>query len=410
MTRTDTTPHHHAGAVAARHLTGLDGMRAIAAFAVLVHHASFFSRQMYTGHFAKQFTQLDVGVAIFFLLSGFLLFRPFVERCVLGRPSEPVRGYLLRRAARIFPAYWLALTLISVIGKATDGRLLGLPKYPESNVAWAPYYLLVHVYRSLDEAKGGMNQVWTLAVEITFYAFLPLWAWLVGRLVAGRDAAGRLRGHSAALVVLFAVGIGFRAVCSWGPSTVLREVGEYWLPAHFDVFALGMGLAVASVAVSAGLPFGARLVRLARGGLWWWAAAVVVFCIGANPLPAGITERPDHWLGIYKQEYHAIVGLALLLPVVFAPVGRTGRPSAVTWLLERRAMVFAGTVSYGVYLWHQAWIGQAVHWSARPTFGDPIVLLIAFGAGASVATAAASWFAFERPIVRWATRRTESSR
>src|SRR3954447_9672062 len=105
---------------------GFDGLRAIAAFAVVAHHASLLSAQMVGGDFNHQFTQLDVGVAVFFLISGFLLYRPFVERMLSERPEPPIGGYLLRRGPRIFPAYWLALTTIIVVGHLTNGKLLGL--------------------------------------------------------------------------------------------------------------------------------------------------------------------------------------------------------------------------------------------------------------------------------------------
>jgi len=109
----------------AARFAGFDGLRAIAAFAVVVHHASLPSATMVTGHFNHQFTQLDTGVSIFFLISGFLLYRPFLRRILREDPEPPVGPYLLRRAARIFPAYWLALTVIILIGHFTHGRVLG---------------------------------------------------------------------------------------------------------------------------------------------------------------------------------------------------------------------------------------------------------------------------------------------
>src|SRR4029453_8643404 len=93
---------------------GLDGMRALAALGVLVCHVALqvgFSPHNRFGHY---FARLDVGVAVFFVLSGFLLYRPFVARRMDGRPRPSPRDYLRNRFLRIFPGYWLALTLLDV--------------------------------------------------------------------------------------------------------------------------------------------------------------------------------------------------------------------------------------------------------------------------------------------------------
>ncbi len=386
------------------HLAGFDGLRALAAFLVLVHHASFPSARMYTGHFAHQFTQLDIGVAIFFLLSGFLLFRPFVERSLDDTPGPNWRAYAWRRAARIFPAYWLALGTMIVVGKLTHDRLLGLPRYPTSLAGYLPYFGLVHVYRNLHEATGGINQAWTLAVEITFYVFLPIWAAAMARVCRGRSASDRVSLHLIGLVVLFGAGIAFRAWCSWGSVRVLHEVGEYWLPANLDLFALGMALAVLSVAAARGIGYGFLAARAGRLGLAWWLVACALFWWSATKLPVGITDRPTHLAGIFKQESHGLIAFCLLLPVVFAPTGSW----LVHRLLEHRALVFGGTVSYGVYLWHQAWIIQGTRWSYTPPLHTSMPLLVAFALGASTATAAVSWFAVERPVIRWAARRSST--
>ena len=93
----------------------LDSVRAIAALSVVVFHASLWSQITLTGSVAAPFlSRLDVGVAIFFVLSGFLLYRPFVRARLLGGPAPRVAAYGWRRVLRIVPAYWVALTVIAV--------------------------------------------------------------------------------------------------------------------------------------------------------------------------------------------------------------------------------------------------------------------------------------------------------
>ena len=90
----------------------VDPLRAIAAIAVLGTHAAFFAGAEYPGSLVGHFTQrLEVGVAIFFCISGFLLYRPFVAAREREQAMPAVGAYAWRRFLRIVPAYWVALTL-----------------------------------------------------------------------------------------------------------------------------------------------------------------------------------------------------------------------------------------------------------------------------------------------------------
>src|SRR5436190_14296516 len=88
-------------------LPALDAVRAIGAIGVLAYHVAFNTGLSTHGTWNGVLARLDVGVALFFVLSGFLLFRPYALAAATGgtRPSTP--RYLWRRAVRILPAYWL---------------------------------------------------------------------------------------------------------------------------------------------------------------------------------------------------------------------------------------------------------------------------------------------------------------
>ncbi len=87
---------------------GFDGFRAIAALGVLVNHVAFLSGRTRLETFGLDlgpfFARLDIGVAIFFLISGFLLYRPFVERIFAGEARPALGPYLKRRFLRIYTA------------------------------------------------------------------------------------------------------------------------------------------------------------------------------------------------------------------------------------------------------------------------------------------------------------------
>ena len=84
-------------------------------------------------------------------------------------------------------------------------------------------------------------QAWTLCVEVTFYAFLPLWAWAMRRL-----GPASLRREGCALLGLAAFSLAWKAAFVWSgsPDQVVLSPWLHSLPAYLDHFALGMGLAV----------------------------------------------------------------------------------------------------------------------------------------------------------------------
>ncbi|HVM63588.1 MAG TPA: acyltransferase family protein, partial [Acidimicrobiales bacterium] len=99
-----TLPQKH------REFPCFDGLRAFAALTVILVHTSFPTGFTTRQHFWGAFTARgEIGVAVFFLISGFLLYRPFVAAHLEGRPGPAIRPYLKRRILRIVPAYWVAL-------------------------------------------------------------------------------------------------------------------------------------------------------------------------------------------------------------------------------------------------------------------------------------------------------------
>jgi peptidoglycan/LPS O-acetylase OafA/YrhL len=381
---------------------GFDGLRAIAAFAVVVHHASLFSAQMVVGHFNHQFTQLDVGVAVFFLISGYLLYRPFLSRMMREQPEPRVGGYLLRRAARIFPAYWLALTTIILVGHFTHGRVLGFTSAPIHGgfFTYTRYYLLLHIYNTLREGASALSQAWTLAVEITFYVFLPLFAWGMRRIIRSSRPEKRVWLHLGVLAGMYVASTLFRVWCFYGSGRV-HALGQYWLPANLDLFALGMAVAVISVAIQEGI-WSPRIVRFVEE--WpavFWLSAIALFYVASTRVNVGLYPGPTAGQSLYRHIVQGFVALLFLLPVAF----RGSRSTVVARILDWRPLVYCGIVSYGIYLWHQSFIEQATRSQFKPEFHASMQLLLSYAIPMSIVVASISWFVVERPIVRWAGRR-----
>ena len=150
----------------------LDSVRGIALLAVVAAHSSFF--MAIGGSTSLSHLRFDFSVRVFFMISAFLLYRPWVRARLAEWEPPSAAAFGWRRFLRIMPAYWVALTLISL--------WLGLSYVFSGHGLWT-YYGLLQVYQP-GWAVGGLAQAWTLCVEVVFYAL----AAAVGR--ADAAAAG----------------------------------------------------------------------------------------------------------------------------------------------------------------------------------------------------------------------------
>jgi peptidoglycan/LPS O-acetylase OafA/YrhL len=365
-----------------------DGLRAVAAITVVLHHASFPTAKMINGRFAPYFTHLDIGVAVFFLISGFLLYRPFVAAAFAGKAGPSVRRFFRRRLLRIFPAYWLAL--VGVIA------FFGLQMPVAGARSYFEYFTLVQVYDPA-RATGGLAQAWTLSIELSFYAFLPLYALVMRRSSADRNPEARLRTEVVGLVVLYAVSVAFRGLVFALDSGTVHTVGIYWLPANLDYFALGMGLAVASAWLATRDTIHPLAELVGRMSILCWIVAIGCFVAVSKglDLPVGLV-RVDGAKGYARQFLYGATAFFLILPAVFGPQDR----GLVRRFLRWGPVVYVGLVSYGVYLWHQAWVAKAVSWQGRPLFRASFPAVLTTALAWTLVTASASWFLLERPLLR----------
>jgi peptidoglycan/LPS O-acetylase OafA/YrhL len=365
-----------------------DSLRAIAALLILLLHATAQGGALREGAAVNPVaSRLIVGVTIFFLISGFLLYRPFVVEHSRGGPRPQTAPYFWRRLLRIVPAYWVALTAAVL--------LLGLSEVRSAGGV-ARFYGFAQIYDA-DTWLKGVGPAWTLNVEIAFYLFLPLYAFGVARLLGGR--LGWLRAEVVGIASLVVGSAAYKLVILLTtPGNERAPTSIHWLPSYLDQFALGMGLAVLSVwlAERGALPRPLRVIG--RFPAVAWAGAVLAF---AATLLFGtarevLTPAGDgRMLGV-----HWLFGLAaagVLLPAVI------GRPSQgwVRRLLANRVLLYLGTISYGIYLWHWILIKEARELGLDMGTGLPAYIgWTAFALVATTVAASASWFLVERPVLR----------
>ena len=366
----------------------MDSLRAIAALMVLVTHTGFLSGANGTTFYGPYLARFDIGVTIFFLLSGFLLYRPFVSARLGERDRPTIPDYTRRRLLRILPAYWLALTVLAF--------------WPGLTQMWEPhdwvYYGLVQIYFPQWMA-GGLLPAWSLAVEISFYAALPLVVLLMERPFMGRTREAKIRSELVMMAVLGVGAIAFRIIVRATDGGVPDSNLYFTLIGNFDWFVLGMFLALASV-VTAGAERRPAVVRLIerRPSLAWLVAAVLFWAIATQ---MGITAAfPQNYTGmewLWEHLFYGAIAFFLLLPAVFGG-SLGGFPRVV---LRNRVLAWLGLISYGIFLWHHPIVGEM----ATKDWGQWRFLGMTLSTFAiAVVCATLSYYLVERPLLRFKYR------
>ena len=299
----------------------LDGLRAVAALSVFGFPAWLYTLSDVRVAAARPtlanelFAELRVGLVLFFVLTGFLLYRAWVRSALTGRPAPATATYALHRFGRIVPASWLA-----IIGSALLlYPLAGSPGVRLPPVELLPLYFVFAQNFSPQTLLRLNPPMWTLAVEATYYVVLPLFGWLAVR--SGSSRGRQLLVPTLLLVfgVVFNYFLAQQAAAPLGWSKSLLAMLPY--------FAAGM---LAAVLIEARVP-SARAARLLLAAGVLLVAADLLLHLEAFEIVRVIRDLP------------AALGFALIVATAAA------RPPAA---LEWRPLVWVGAVSYGLYLWH----------------------------------------------------------
>ncbi len=369
----------------------VDSMRALACLWVLLFHAAFVTAFLQVDSVIQPFLAVaGIAPTLFFIISGFLLYRPFARAHIAAEDTPDTSRYAWGRFLRVTPAYWVALTVVALV--------LGLDEVLSLSGA-ATYYGFAQIYDT-DHAFSGIQQAWTLCVEVTFYAVLPIWALLI-RSLRVSDERRRLLLEFSALALLFLASVAYKVWLLHRTDPSSLEGGPRFvpLPNYLDAFAVGMAAAVVSVWHERHGAF-ERPIAFVRehAGAIWIAAAVLT---GLTGLWLGFTE-PGQTLSrlefLLRWEIQVLIALLLLIPAAFAATD-SGR---LTRVLGSGPFLFVGLVSYGLYLYHYAVIDLVDEHVVGPMSGGATVsflVTLAIALPVGMLAAAASYYAIERPAL-----------
>lgn len=361
------------------YVVSLDGLRAVAALGVLTTHVAFQTGGLGPHWLHQVWGRLDLAVAVFFALSGFLLWRPHAGAARQERSSPPVRRYLAHRFVRIWPAYAIAVVVV----------LLVLPdNHLADATVWLANLTLTQIYVPLT-LTAGLTQMWSLAVEASFYLLLPVLAWAM-RGFSGRRARMRIP-------VLAALGL---VALGWAPLTTLFTLrpgitATNWLPGYLPWFIAGLILAeMAADEVGRTTDRPTRRVRrLSSHALPMAVVAVVAYALACTPLagPTGLGEvSTGAFIG--KTVLGAVLAYALMAPLVLAD----GRHR----FLDSAPMQALGRWSYGIFIWHVAILAAVFELFSIAPFRGQMPLVWVLTAVLSAGVAAVSYSMVEEPLRR----------
>lgn len=362
-----------------RRLASLDGLRGLAALSVFTFHGWLYTMpkpiatdRSSLGDYAAH--ELRLGLVLFFVLSGFLLSRPWFTAALDGRGPPDVRRYARARLARIAPAYYVALVGSIVLLWGLSGTP-GLRLPPDHAV---PLFFVFAQNFSPASVMKLNPPMWSLAVEMMFYSLLPLIGWLAVRLP-------RRRRHQALIpLALLVLGVAYNWLIA---GLDLGMTFSKTLAAMLPYFAVGM---LAALAVHGRTIRRAPKRSLVAGGV----ALVLADATVKAAAPAQGLDATAYFSII--RDLPSALGFALIVgALAIAPRGRViGGP----------LLAGLGTISYGFYLWHVPVLMFLRGHGLLPL--DPVLgTLVAIVP--ALAVSALSWFALERPIIAWAARRNQ---
>lgn len=336
----------------------LDGWRAVGILLVMFSHVwaadNYDQTRFYFHHLASQG---DLGVRIFFVLSGFLIsYLLLVEYERTGAVS--LKDFYIRRVLRIFPVYFLYLFVLVLLQAA------GL--YHETFSSWLG--VLTFTRNMTGHGQSATAHFWSLAVEEQFYL-----AWPIALVAFGLYRRPRLALWVLAAVALTSVASRIVA-CEDQSFLCQRILNDKSTIKYADSIAVGC--------MAAFLAIKYRFKERYGVALFYVALAALVLSAATQSMVTNAAASS------------VLIAVQALLIIVCIVLSITAKPFGVYQVLNSRPFVILGHVSYSLYVWHVMFLSHYMGNRPGSAIYDWRVWWIP-----AVLVAVVSFYAFERPIV-----------
>ena len=331
---------------------------------------------------------IDLGLAAFFALSGYLIARPFARAYVLDTRRPRLRSYVRNRVLRVVPAFYL-FTVLVLLRFGFDGSLDAGRENSSSALQVLGQFLFVQGQTG-GPAVVPIGPAWSIGAEIGFYVLIPIASWLAWRLgsrIQGpqKRAAAGVTAAAALMVV----------------SIVLRAKGgdQYsfvWLtspPAIMYVFMPGVAIAVVEPLLAARLRDNPRPARAIAWGAFAFAALAAVAYAVSDYDPR---QTPIHHALGQRALLAALCTGALIFGLLVLQLGTGGAPR----LFANRLMLWMGERSYSFYLAH-IWVLFEIEHALGDgeSIATRVVIMTLVATPLTTAIAALSYRYVERPFL-----------
>lgn len=364
---------------------GLNGLRFVSAFLVICTHTLgvFHTSLGASDQFVQHIGHMSVGT--FFALSGFLLFRPFIEATLDDTPFPNLRNYAIGRLLRLVPLYWVALFFYITVFPDVE--------LPTNAIGWVALFGFGQIY-----VPGGefwaIFAAWTLGVEMAFYLVLPLLALLYRRVAQAFGTSVRDR------MIGVYVMVGAQVVFSLVVKVLIITFRDtthpslVWMPSMLDWFAVGMFFSALAAAQARGVPLPGWIRWMSDRPWFCWGSVVGVVWVAVQ-LRYYFIYFPTMGQSLARHGAHGLGAGLLLLPLTLGDQNK----GAIRALMRSWVFASLGAISYGLYLWHPGFVKLFFRMGLEGEVPRSRWWQLVFVLAASIVVATVTYWGVERPAM-----------
>ncbi len=358
-------------------IPSLDGLRGLACLLVFgVHFNQIAQVKAEFGYFdlSRFLENGNIGVALFFSLSGMLLSLPFWRAKLTGANHPDVSNYFINRIARILPAYYVCLLSLALLNQLWT---------KEQGIA----ILGLHLLMALNFTEWSIFAInppfWTIAVEMQFYLLLPLVFFAFRRLSPQISVALFIGIGLLGYMLTYFLATSQNAVPE---QAAISPILQYSLLAHLPHFILGILAARFFLAITENNSAVRRFSALIS-----WFCLIATLLVMSTPI--------DEWLKIPYGHYNLpYIPILLSLLICTAPFAKSLKS-----ILESAPLRILGLLSYGIYIYHLPILSFTAKIFKKMDYlpGSHAALFFLASISLTIVISLASLVFVESPFLRW---------